>query len=832
MDSYRPINHPPSRRQSDTVPPPPNASKVIRSETSTSNATSPPINSEHERRKISTAQPQVPLLDSLNGFAQSIMSAASLTVRLDLVKQQAVGQQKERGRQSRLKPTFLTLIEDAESRVEGAEKLSSGIEKQMQLSSEAQSKIAIGLASQLQKAEIPDAPSSVSDQGRLKNELADIKADLKAAGKDNIRERGRFKEDLADIKVDLKAARKEIGYLNREAVTADELHKKLRGLARKDELPGVPTKDELRRVTTDEVRKHVTEALVPTEKKLASLTVETANLNQKIEGVEGVTHEYHVTAEEQDKQGTSRFGRLDTSLKEMQMGLSRLELIVQEQKQDSATVKVDLEAQNKVLTDLDTYVRCDPSNEDPSLDKLVMRNSEQIQRLQQRCEEFAEAVVRTQDLRATSNIESSPQIPKASVKADTRIMEKFKIIGSDVDALKQDFNLIRHDLDALKTDGENDVLIRTDLDSLINEEKLKDAGVVEGFEKLEESLNKQYEDLARLQNEVRLVRQSQASQTILNHPPTPPCASASTSPRESEHQKLQDLEIALRKLTKITQGLELFVNSQQQKFDGLTSDHVVQSMVHQMQQMYPQHPGNLVALVNQTVTRQARVDSYLSGILKDRLANIEAQVAARVGTDSKIEETTQFTVESRRILLAALNSLKQDIEGLKVVALNVRPQEPSDNGTRINELADRMTTVEARYVKAISDFQTNQTDLLRNVTHLQYRNGTASTRNTPGELTVMSRSSKSAEPNGSAISHKNFNDSDSSDTSLSQRSDRGVRRDGEERRPTDPNLKRKAVDFDEEDSDGEDSDEGGKARPTKAKKVPKRRNVSGKNPFS
>ncbi|KAF6219920.1 hypothetical protein HO133_003745 [Letharia lupina] len=812
-DSYPYNANPPPRRKSDIMPPPTNATKITRSEASTPKLTSSPTNSDLERRQFLTTQPQIPLLDSLNGFAQNIMSAASLTVRRDLIKQQAVGQQKERDRQAKFKSTFLTLIEDAEARVEGVEKVAVGIEKQIDLSSEAQTKIVIALASQLQEAEISDAPSSARDQGLLKDAIADMKADLKAAKKEmeNTSDRSRFKEHLADIKADLKAAGKDIDYLNREAVMPDKLHKKLRGLATKDELQGLVTKDELRRVTTDEVRKHVTEALVPTEKKLASLIVENANLNQKTKGVEVAIHKHHETAEERDQQQSSRFGRLDTSLNDMQMELSRLELILQEQRQDYATVKVDLGAQDKALTDLDTYVRRDPSDDDPSLETLVLRNSDQIQLLQQDCEKLDNVVRQTQDLQAASIIESSPQVSNASAKVDTSIEEEVK--------------LIRHGLDALEADREKVALIRTDLDSLINEEKLKDVGVAEGFEVMEMSLNKQREDLARLQNEFRVVKQSQASQTVPNHPPTPPFASASTSPREPDHQKLQDVEIWLTKLTKTTQGLELFVNSQQQKFDGLTSDRVVQSMVHQMQQMYPHHPGNLLALLNQTVARQTRVDSYLSGNLKDRLANIESQMAARVDTDSKIEEITQFTTESRKILLATIHSLKQDIEGLKEVAINNRPQETSDHGNRIDELADRVTAVEAKYVKAIGDFQANQTDLIRNVTHLQFRNATGSARNTPGELTVVSRSSKSVEPNGNTLSFENVDHSNSSDTSSSQRSSRGVRRDREERRPSDPNLKRKAVDSDDED-EGED------ARPTNAKKVPRRRNVSGKNPFS
>lgn len=743
--------------------------------TSSSKATPPPTNSDLGSRRNSIPQPQLPLLDGLNDFARFITSAASLSVRHALSKQQAAGQQKERDRQSKFKYSFLTLIEDAESRAEGAEKVSMGIEKQLDLSSQAQSKTAMTLAAQLQKAGVSDGLPSAHD-------------------------RGRCKEDIVDLKAEVRAVRKKIDYLNTEAIMRDQLHKKVRGLATKDELRGLATrdelrglgtkaelrglvtKDELRRVATDEVRKHVAEALLPTENKLASLTVEDANLSQKIKDLEVVAQNRCVTIEEQVQQQLSRLSRLETSLNDMQMRLSRLDLTVQAQQQDYATQQ-DVE----------------------KLDKLVRQ---------------------TQDHQAAS--ESSHPVFDPSIAVDTGIQEDVKVMQREVDALKseqEDFKLIRHDLDVLKGDQEKVSLIRADLDSLINEEKLKDLGVAEGFEAVEKSLNKQLEDLARLQQDVRLVKQYQVSQTVPTHPLTPPFASASTSPCLSDHQKLRDVEIALKDLTKTTQGLELFVNHQQQKFDGLTSERVVQSMIHQMQQMYPQHPGNLFDQATQIFGKQAKIDNYLSSNLKDRLLHIDSQIAARVDKDSKFEEAIRSATETQTCLLSIINSLKLDMDGLKAAVHNERLQDSSDYGEKIDELVVRMTAVEARYVKAIGDFHINQTNLAKQFNQLRYQNGIEAMRSTLEELTGGGRSSKSVEPNGITVSSENCNDSDRSDTPLSLGSPHGVRGDSEERPLT--SLKRKV-----QDSDDEDEDEQGETRSINAKKIAKRRNVSGMNPFS
>ena len=741
------------------MPPPSNPAKITRSGTSTPKATPSPVKSEMGRLQRSTVQPPLSLVDSLNTFAQSIMSSASLTVRRDLTKQQAVAQQREHDRQSKLKFTFLTLTETAETSMDDIEKTSVEIEKQIKSSSEAQSKNAAMLAAQFQKqSEVPEAQASATNRARLKDELADFKMELAKKEVGTTRDPGRLEGDL-------KAFGKKIDYLEREireAVMPNELNKKLRGLATKDELRGLVakdeirgfvTKDELRHVTSDETRKHVTEALIPTEKKLASLTVEGASLNHRIEAVELFTHKQCETSEKNNLEQSSQIRRLDTSLKKSQR---ELELAIQEQNKTYAAVKVDMGAQDKVLTDIRKCIGPDPSNDVPSLYILVMRHSDQV--------------------------------------AD----------------------------------------LRTDLKSLIDAEKLKDENLAQMAENLEEGVRKQQAELTLVQ--AMLKQSQQSSQALPNHPPTPPFASVSLSPRGSEQQRLQDFEIALRNLTQTTKDLEVFVISQQQKFDGLTSERVVQSMLQQMQQLYPQHPGN------QQVW-QSKVDKFLGVDLKDRLASIESQIAARVGSEPKIQEIRQFTADTRKNCSAAINSMKQDvkqdveairsiqrdIEALKDTASNHRSQGPSGYGDRIDQLGHRISTIEAKYVRTVGDLRTTQADLARKVTHLEHQDTISPARATPGDVTFMeSRSSKSVEPTGSTtISCEHTNDSDSSDTPLRERADRKVRRDSEDGRTANSNLKRKTADLDDEDEA-----ESGEFRPTFAKRIPKRRHVSGQTPFS
>lgn len=813
---------------------------MAQSDTSTFKTASPPASGELKHWPSSDVQSQAPLLESLNAFANSITSAASLSVRRDLAKQQAIGQQRERDRQSKLKSNFLTLVEDAESRIQGIEKVSKDVEKQLDLSSQAQLRNAVILVARLSKqAEVSSALPTANDQAHLKDDVDEIKADLETTKKEigNSRDYGR---DIVDFQASLKSIGEKVDKLNRDAVTSDELRRKLRDLATidelrerptKDEVRGLVTKDDLRRITTDEVRKRVTEALIPTEKTLASLTLKDASLVAVIKDVEA-------SIQKKDKEQSSRFAHLDTELGDSRMALSRLNLEIQGHEREYTAIKRDQGAQSELLTELSTCVKLDASNNVPGLETRVTRNSDQIKLLREDCEKLHEYIRQTQALEAASKV-TSFQIPTTSINAETKISEEIRLLQNALNALKaehEDLKFVRHDLNALKADQEKVDLIRTDLDSLINEEKEKDVGLTQEFEQ-------QHEELARLQTEIRLVKQSQASRTISNHPPTPPFAHASMSPRETDPQRLQLLEIDVRELRsnfqtfeidgrelrhKVQtleidgrelrhdfQTLEMFVNSQQQKFDRLTTDHLVQSMVHQMQQMYPQHPGNLSAW-------QSKVDNYLAINLKDRLGAIESQIVQFISTRrEKNQEINQLILENRQ-LSADITTMSQDIGSLK------QTQGPSDYAVKIGELANRIATVEVKYSGEIPDLQKTQTDLVRNVTHLQHRRGLDSARGTPRDFTVMSRSSKSIEPVGTTtISCENNNESDCLDAPLSRRSDHGVRRDGEERRPSEPNLKRKVTESDGDD----DEDEGEEAGPTNVRKVAKRRNVSGQNPL-
>ena len=823
---------------------------------------SPPSNITRAAQSVPSTPKaaSVPLLDNLDCLAHAITSVSIATMRRDALRQQAVEQQRERDRQSKFKHTFLTLIEDGESRAEGFDKVSAENEKLLNQSLQARSR---------HSAAVADALHSVHDQNRLKDDfaelraematlkkksdmdhvrgrskddLADLKAELKAEVKTELKaelkaqlkaevttlkkdiglnhDRGRCKDDFADLKRDLQDTNKEIDYLQREAVMPGELRHTLRDLATKEELRELvekgdrrelTTKDELRRVTPEEIRKHIVEALRPTEKKVEALTLENASLNQKIKGVEVLGEKHRETVESHDQDYSSRLDRLNVSLRDIQSQLSRLELAFQEGKNDYAANKVEQEAQNKVLTDLNTHVRFGLSGDDPSLDQKVANHSDQIRSLQ---EKLVGALQNLQDLEAASKVEIPFQKVQASVKNDTKIGKEIKLMGQGRDDLKaeqNDFKLFRHDLDACKADQEKIRLMRIDLDTLINEQELKDAGVVQEFEVVEGHMSKQQENLSQLQAEIRLLKEAKI-QSVSNQPPTSPFANPSTNAQDVIHRRLQDLGNELKAVINRARGLDLVVQSQQQKFEGLTSDHLVQCMVHQMKLLYPQHPGWLVDW-------QTNVDRQVV-YLRDRLTHMESRIGALPsGTPRK--EVLQIAIETQEKYSIAM---KQEFERLRDKDRSDIFQSSLNYGNRISELGDRMATIEARYIKAINDIETNIKEHFRNHTHLQNRNGIESAKNSPQELAIASRSSKNAESMGKAtVSDEADDDSDGSDTPLSHRADRRA----STVKDYDPNsqltLKRKAP---ENDGEEEEDDE---ARATNGKKIA-RLHISGTTP--
>ena len=152
--------------------------------------------------------------------------------------------------------------------------------------------------------------------------------------------------------------------------------------------------------------------------------------------------------------------------------------------------------------------------------------------------------------------------------------------------------------------------------------------------------------------------------------------------------------------TDVTNTHDTFITSLQQRFDNLTTDHMVKCMIHQMQILYPQLPGNILnqmgsiqKQIGQLIGNQQHFDQSLSRIqaqvnaveelvktnqqhvvplIQTRCDKVESLMTERLDTEARerlqIRETLHTDIEPRLKNLTedqqeTTSIMKQEIEG-------------------------------------------------------------------------------------------------------------------------------------------------------------------------
>ena len=97
------------------------------------------------------------------------------------------------------------------------------------------------------------------------------------------------------------------------------------------------------------------------------------------------------------------------------------------------------------------------------------------------------------------------------------------------------------------------------------------------------------------------------------------------APDDPVRVRIKELETSLQQSMASTwekiSNTEVFVASQEQRFNNLTTEHLARSMVNQLEKMYPNHPGNVLNELRQVKTSQHALENLLRS-LETRLAEV------------------------------------------------------------------------------------------------------------------------------------------------------------------------------------------------------------------
>ena len=433
-----------------------------------------------------------------------------------------------------------------------------------------------------------------------------------------------IKEELAKLGEELETAKAEIADLKQKSLVRSDLDKHLDTFA-----------------TGDDLQYHVKS----TEQRVAQIM---ADFQKDCQANRDMSDQH-----------TKRLDGLNVRLEEKERNVNGLAEKIRDQE---TTVEL-----------LEALVRGNSSNNDPGLKTLIMHESTRLSAMQVRMQKTESDMQQLADEVSQMHMQQSPDQDSAWRK--------------DLDSLRQEMNYL-HNSHVEVQKAEFDFLA-SDLERLDDHAK-KHA--------------KEIEDLERSQAEkIQNLKQSLSTTSRPQPPPTPPLTNMPFIPDELYQRKLKELETRLHRLAESQKGLDLFKErfemalnhlssrttavetmsvAQQQKFDGLTTDHLFTSIINHLHNMYPNLPVNVAARVSEVVSKQHAFEHFLGGITQ-RLNQ----------TDYRFNQAEQrhaalhtHTVETAKVL----NDLKPELALLKDVVLDQKIPD------RVDQLGETTSSIERR----------------------------------------------------------------------------------------------------------------------------------------
>lgn len=212
--------------------------------------------------------------------------------------------------------------------------------------------------------------------------------------------------------------------------------------------------------------------------------------------------------------------------------------------------------------------------------------------------------------------------------------------------------------------------------------------------RLEGLLNLQAEETKKLREELLAIRtEAAAAASVVGKQLRPP-SPVNSPPRveESLLRRIPALENDFKEfkdpMTQRTDTIEVLVESLQQRFDNLTTEHLATAIIHQMQVLYPPHPANIQNELVQTKGRLGVVEHQMMPALWSEVTKFNV----------RIDQVGQMTSNLRTELFNLVEQKFKDSNTLKSGAHNYNEME-SRVSNLVNEFHARSLQVEQKFAE-------------------------------------------------------------------------------------------------------------------------------------
>lgn len=441
-----------------------------------------------------------------------------------------------------------------------------------------------------------------------------------------------LRSELKDVKVLLRDVRRENDHLEKNAVMRLELDKEIEELASK-------------------------KALFAMETKTAENAVSVSKCRDKISNLQTIVA------------GNAEFsveiGQLRDKLAKVATGLESKDGSDKQLQAEQSSLKVGLVDQDEKLKQLQTYVCGNADTEEKGLDTLIEDNSNQINVLKMGVEILEDRV-------------NERSHESCGIRTDVQAASKE--LGRESET----------SFDVKKLEAKFETALSKGLKSIRDSQQSMVTDVTASMGELQARIDAQAEEISQL--EARNTRRP--DHTGLSLTPMHSTPDNALRSGDLDSIKIQQMTKELHQYKVELKALGIFVQSQQQKFDGLTTQELTQNMIGYMQQMYPFHPGNFLHELNDHTTSLSTQSATL-GDLTARLQGVDQYLANHLESRLKSLEEGVTTFEKQsQALHAGHRDLKTDV--LKKVDTVAKESNRLEGAVHDAEKArvDSMTTCE------------------------------------------------------------------------------------------------------------------------------------------
>lgn len=702
------------------------------------------------------------LVKAFTQYTDSVVATSNSQFQSNLLKEKAERQQNLKDRWSKHYHSFISLAEDHDRVSEKAESVAEAFENQMKQTRETQEAAVRALMSTMVVNSVAANPK-LEEYSSLREDVRNLKDGLRATNADLDDTRYEVKRTTGvALQQDVEDRLKTLGEYEKHIAELTVVHSKLQATVNQHEQLLVQLPDIRNRVQKlNASQNYFTELIDKTKQALEMFNEQQSNIKNLREDLisqkTSIQDVHKDLAAQNDDFKQSLAGQkhqIDAFVEDFAAQRENLTRSIAAQEKKIETLIGDLAVQKGQVDSLNIELVGDPHEKSDKKAKglidYIAEGSEKsdkfegaLKRFDNELGSFSEKLgtlengMHMLESRAPIQDFTSTKVDGASHNLDDNSINRISSLEEQV----------KPAIDSVERIAE----LERQTKLLEEQQEIKDDIVSAEVERLDNLLIQQEKALEPIQVDLSALK-SQVSSASANKPPTPPPqVEIQREPDDLFRLKVEELESTLRLFkessTERVEAMEVLVDSQQQRFDNLSTEHLAKSIIHQMQLLYPPHPAGLQVKFDHIKAKQTAVDQHVLNFANtvSRLTESANNQTARVDHlhGRLFPSLEKRVLDVTKGLSDSLQEVERRMSGLDASARNHHalenlekrftesPKPPSDaqggferrlgdfkksSLERFDSLDRKYTDLKQNSSKRFGELERNQSELAKSVT--------------------------------------------------------------------------------------------------------------------